>query len=398
MTGGLRIVVTGLIAQHPLGGVTWDYIQYPLGLARMGHDVWYLEDSGEWPYDIHGSGGRASAVHDCRQNLEHLQSVMARMGLADRWMFRCPIGSAWFGLPDAQRRAVLDSADLLINVSGTLNRPEEYRSVARLAYIDSDPVFTQVKIASGAGRFPGRVGQHDVHFSFGERLADVDEPDVPRTCFDWQPTRQPIVLSEWEPAETTRPTFTTVFNWASYRAESFNGRKYGQKYMEFDRFIDLPRRVAPTRLELAVKGVQRRRKPTAPIERLRRHGWHVVSPEVVCPDLDSYRDYIASSRGEWSVAKHGYVVGQAGWFSCRSACYLAAGRPVVVQDTGFSDVLPVGEGIVAFRTLDEAVDALADVESKYERHSRSARAIAEEYFDSDRVLGDLIDRAMQSTS
>jgi hypothetical protein len=206
------------------------------------------------------------------------------------------------------------------------------------------------------------------------------------------------VLSEWEGADATRPTYTTVFNWASYRAESFNGQRYGQKNIEFDRFIDLPRRVAPTQLELAVKGVRRRGKPTAPIERLLRHGWRVVSPDVVCPDVDSYRDYITSSRGEWSVAKHGYVVGQAGWFSCRSACYLAAGRPVVVQDTGFADVLPVGEGIVAFRTLEEAVAGLAEVESSYARHSRAARAIAEEYFDSTRVLGDLIDRAMQSTS
>jgi hypothetical protein len=364
----------------------------------MGHDVWYLEDSGEWPYDVRGSGGRASAVADCSANLAHLQSVMSRIGFADRWMFRCPIGSTWFGLPDAQRRAVLDHADLLINVSGTLNRPEEYRSVKRLAYIDSDPVFTQVKIASGEGRFPGRVGQHDVHFSFGERFADANGPDVPATCFDWQPTRQPIVLSEWRSAETTRSAYTTVLNWASYRAESYNGRRLGQKNVELDRFIDLPRRVAPTQLELAVKGVRRRGKPTAPIERLLRHGWRVVSPDVVCPDLDSYRDYIASSRGEWSVAKHGYVAGQVGWFSCRSACYLATGRPVVVQDTGFSDVLPVGEGIVAFRTLDEAVDALADVESKYERHARAARAIAEEYFDSKRVLGELINRAMQGTS
>jgi hypothetical protein len=310
-------------------------------------------------------------------------------------MFRCPIGSKWFGAPDAKRREVLDTADLLINVSGTLNRPDDYRSVRRLAYIDSDPVFTQVKIASGVGRFPGRVARHDVHFSFGERIAELDGPEVPRTDFDWQPTRQPIVLSEWKEADQTRSAYTTVFNWASYRAETFNGRRYGQKNIEFDRFIDLPRRVAPAELELAVKGVRRRGKPTAPIERLRKHGWRVVSPDEVCPDVDSYRDYIASSRGEWSVAKHGYVAGQAGWFSCRSACYLAASRPVIVQDTGFSEVLPVGEGIVAFRTLDEAVAGIGDVETHYARHSRAARAIAEEYFDSNRVLGDLVERAMR---
>jgi hypothetical protein len=398
VTSTLRIVVTGLLAQHPLGGVTWDYLQYPLGLARLGHDVWYLEDSGEWPYDVNGPGGRASSVEDCSANLERLRSVMDRIGLADRWMYRCPIGSTWFGLADAQRESVIGSADLLLNVSGTLHRPERYRSIPRLAYVDSDPVFTQVKIASGAGRFPARVDQHDVHFSFGERIGESLSEAVPRTRFDWQPTRQPIVLSEWPRAASGRSVYTTVLNWASYAAPSYNGCRYGQKNVEFAHFMELPELVAPVELEVAVKAVRRRGKPTAPVERMQRLGWRVVSPDVVCPDLDSYREYITSSRGEWSVAKHGYVVGQPGWFSCRSACYLAAGRPVVVQDTGFADVLPVGEGIVAFRTLDEAVDALADVESRYAHHSRAAREIAEEYFDSNRVLGELIDRAMQSAS
>src|SRR4029079_7838198 len=137
---------------------------------------------------------------------------MDRSVLTDRCMFRCPIGSKWFGAPDAKRREVLDTADLLINVSGTLNRPDDYRSVRRLAYIDSDPVFTQVKIASGVGRFPGRVAQHDVHFSFGERIRDSGSV-VPPTCFDWQPTRQPIVLSEWPAADKGRSVYTTVLNW-----------------------------------------------------------------------------------------------------------------------------------------------------------------------------------------
>jgi hypothetical protein len=397
MTSALRIVVTGLLAQHPLGGVTWDYLQYPLGLARLGHDVWYLEDSGEWPYDVKGPGGRASSVDDCSANLERLRSVMDRIGLTDRWMYRCPIGSTWFGLADAERERVLASADLLMNVSGTLHRPEHYRSVPRLAYIDSDPVFTQVKIAAGTGRFPGRVDQHDVHFSFGERIGDATPSVVPKTRFDWLPTRQPIVLSEWPTATGGRSAYTTVLNWASYKAPSYNGCRYGQKNVEFAHFMDLPQRVAPLELEVAVKAVRRRGKPTAPIERMQRHGWRVVSPDVVCPDLDSCRDYISSSRGEWSVAKHGYVLGQVGWFSCRSACYLAAGRPVVVQDTGFSEVLPVGEGIVAFRNLDEAVEGLADVEAGHARHSRAARAIAEEYFDSNRVLGDLVERAMRGS-
>ncbi len=397
MSGGLRIVVTGLIAQHPLGGVTWDYLQYPLGLARLGHDVWYLEDSGEWPYDVNGPGGRESSVDDCGANIERLRSVMERIGLADRWMYRCPIGSTWFGVPDEQRATILRTADLLLNVSGTLVRPQEYRSVRRLAYIDSDPVFTQIKLATHKGRFPGRVAQHDVHFSFGERIAAGANPKLPATDFDWMPTRQPIVLSEWRPGSAGRPAFTTVLNWASYAAVNYDGQRYGQKNVEFQRFMDLPARVAPVELEVAVKAVKRRGKPTAPIDRMERHGWHVVAPDVVCHDLDSYREYIESSRAEWSVAKHGYVLGAPGWFSCRSACYLAAGRPVVVEDTGFEGVLPVGEGLLTFRTLDEAAHAVAAVDSQYERHAKAARAIAEEYFDSARVLADLVERAMQGS-
>ncbi|MBA2665518.1 MAG: hypothetical protein H0U69_00620, partial [Trueperaceae bacterium] len=157
--------------------------------------------------------------------------------------------------------------------------------------------------------------------------------------------------------------------------------------------LDLPSRVAPTVLELAVAEGKTDRTPR---DLLLRHGWRLVDPAEACPDLDSYRDYVSSSRAEWSVAKHGYVAGAAGWFSCRSACYLAAGKPVVVQDTGFSAVLPTGEGLLAFTTPDEAVEAIAEVETDHARHARAARAIAEAYFDSAKVLTCFVDEAMAS--
>jgi hypothetical protein len=183
-------------------------------------------------------------------------------------------------------------------------------------------------------------------------------------------------------------------NWTSYKPVAFNGHIYGQKDLELERFLDLPARVAPTVLELAVNSGKTRRTPRRMLE---HRGWRLVDPKVTCPDLDSYRRYIETSKAEWSVAKHGYVEGQSGWFSCRSACYLAAGRPVVVQDTGFSSVLPVGEGIIPFSSIDEAIAGIHDVEENYARHSRAARGFAQEWFDAGRVLSHLIDIAMVPT-
>ena len=177
-------------------------------------------------------------------------------------------------------------------------------------------------------------------------------------------------------------------NWTSYKPITFEGQTYGQKDVEFRRFIDLPRSVAPTIMELAVNAGKVARTPYA---LLRHKGWHTVDPMQACPDLDSYREYIESSLAEWSVAKNGYVEGRMGWFSCRSACYLAAGRPVVVQDTG--QVLPSGDGLLTFRTPEEAIWQIRAVEREYAHHSRAARSIAEEYFDSNRVLSKLIDVA-----
>jgi hypothetical protein len=409
----LRIIVTGLIAQHPLlGGVTWDYLQYVLGLARLGHDVYYFEDSGQWPYTPDGgASGNDWIAYDGAPNVDHLAKVMARFGLADRWAYRFPIKPRWFGLSAPKRRTVIGSADLLLNVSGTLRRPADYRRVKRLVYIDSDPVFTQVKLALPRGhrKFRKRVNAHDIHFSFGEAPSRT----VPDTGHRWRPTRQPIVLSEWTHAAAPREAFTTVMSWTSYRPLSYAGRKFGQKDVELARFLDLPARVSPTMLEIALNRTQHadweaeRRTPSlgdeavgsqraTAAERLSRMGWRVADAAEVGRDLDSYRRYIQSSKAEWSVAKGGYVRGQAGWFSCRSACYLAAGRPVVVQDTGFGAILPTGEGILAFRTMEEAVAAIREVESDYGRHAKAARAIAEEYFDSDKVLPRLIAEALGS--
>ena len=381
----LRIIVTGLITQYPLGGVTWDYFQYVLGFARLGHDVYYLEDTGQWPYNPN-EGGMAK---DSKFNVEYLANVMKRFGLADKWAYCFPWKSQWFGISERKRSEAIQSADLIINVSGTFQKPWNYRKAKLLIYIDSDPVFTQIKLARGQKDFSKMIDVHDVHFTFGEAFSKA----VPVTGHQWRPTRQPIVLSEWHPAKPRRDVYTTVMNWTSHNDVVYNGQTYSQKDVEFKRFLELPSRVAPTVLEIAANIGKTRRTPH---DLLAYKGWRVVDPEKVCPDLDSYRKYIETSKAEWSVAKNGYVLGQPGWFSCRSACYLAAGRPVVVQDTGFSSVLPVGEGILPFRTMEEAANGIREVETNYDKHAKAARAIAEEYFDSDRVLTHMIDIAASS--
>lgn len=384
MSSALRIVVTGLIAQYPMGGMTWHYLQYVLGLARLGHEVYYIEDTGQWPYQPSADG----LAKDCAFNVDYLGTLMARFGLENRWAYRFPWHSQWFGLPEATRKRAIETADLLINVSGTLEHPEEYRSAKVMAYVDTDPVFTQVKIASGNDYFRKLIEQHDVLFSFGEHQSE----HTPQTGHDWIPTRQPVVLEEWQPQPGHREVFTTVMNWSSYKPLEFQGKAYGQKDIEFKRFMDLPELVAPTVLELAAAQGKEQKLPK---ELLVHKGWRLVDPREVCADLDGYRDYVRSSKAEWSVAKNGYVVGQSGWFSCRSACYLAAGRPVVLQETGFSKVLPVGEGLLSFSTPAEAREGIRQVEADYDRHSRAARAIAEECLDSDKVLSHLVERALE---
>lgn len=376
----LRVIVTGYIAQYPMGGVAWDYLHYVLGLRQLGHDVYYLEDTGLWPFSIAGKAFSRS----CRPNVEYLSQIMQRFGLGERWAYHCAPSSRWSGLSASGRNEILRSADLLINVSGSLQRPWRYSRVKRLAYIDSDPAFAQIRLAQDKPDCRKGIEAHDVLFSFGECLS---RSDVTAAGYRWRPTRQPVVLSEWPFPTPHRGVWTTVASWKSYKPIRYGGRTFGQKDVEFRRFLELPRLAAPAVLELACAG----RMPRA---RFAGRGWRLVDPNMVCPDLDSYRDYVRSSKAEWSVAKNGYVVGRVGWFSCRSACYLAAGRPVVVQDTGFGRVLPTGEGILPFRTLEQAVAGIREVEAHYERHSKAARAIAEECFDSGKILRRLIDEAM----
>lgn len=415
LDSSLRIVVTGLIAQHPfLGGISWHYLQYVLGLSRLGHEVYYFEDSGQWPYNFDGgASGDDWISYDCSENVTYLNSLMRRFGLENRWAYRFPIRDQWYGLSTNKRRQIVTTADILLNVSGSLEFPDKYRHRGKLIYVDTDPVFTQVKLARGELDFGKRVDAHDVHFSYGEYTSN----SVPTTGHHWQPTRQPIVLSEWQPSNPPRNVYTTIMSWTSYKPLAYAGKVYGQKDVEFYRFLDLPRKVKPVELELSLSNIEhtnwRTQTDNVPLEvfelmkgqsewgshdLLTCAGWNVVDAKTTCGDVDSYRNYIQCSKAEWSVAKSAYVQGLCGWFSERSACYLASGRPVVVQDTGFSKVLPVGNGLFAFSTIEQAAAAIETIEANYSREAEAARAIAEEYLVSDRVLTQLVEKTFTDDS
>jgi hypothetical protein len=390
----LNVIVAGLIGQYPIGGVTWDYVQYILGLRALGHKVWYIEDSEQWPYnpDENGCGREA------RYNAEYLAGVMGRFDLADRWSYRFPGGSLpsgevfperLYGLSPERRRQAIAHADVLINVSSGIGDPLRYRDVPRLVYVDTDPVFTQIRAVQDP-RFRAHLDAHDAHFTYGECPSQA----VPDTGHHWRPMRKPIAIDQWDPSRARRDVFTTVMNWTSYGDVTWNGRGYGQKDQEFLRFLDLPQLAAPHIFELAVGGGITRR---APRDLLVERGWRLVDPLTRCAGVDDYRRYIETSIGEWTVAKNAYVEGRSGWFSGRSACYLAAGNPVVVQDTGFSPPLPTGVGIVAFNTLEQAVAGVREVASHWRHHSRAAREIAEAYFDAGRLTSRLLDDVSSSS-
>lgn len=394
----LRIVVCGLITQHPrLPGMTWHHAHYLAGLKDLGHDVFYLEDSGQWPYVLDGGPKEEDwLATDCQENVRHLDTTLERIGLTGRWAYRFPRSGEWFGMTTSRRREILQSADLLVNVSGSLENPGSYRLGPRLAYVDTDPVFTQIRLDVDTD-FANQVDTHDVLFTFGERLPATFNVGG-RT---WLPTRQPIIIREWAGTQPTRASFTTVMNWTSYKPLLYRGQTYGQKDVEFMRFIDLPGRVRPVPMEVALPPLQHPEweqggvpGSSLSMTRLRSNGWAVVDSLRHCATIDSYRSYIQDSRAEWSVAKQGYVRGQAGWFSERSACYLAAGRPVVTQDTGLAAVLPCGDGIRVFTSEEEAADAVREVDGNYEHHAAAAAAIAHEYFDSSKVLRTLLESAL----
>ena len=379
----MRIIITGLVGQYPFGGVIWDYLQYLLGFRKLGHEVLYLEDSGAWPYDP--VAGTITA--DCSFALRSLKKIFADFDLADSWVYRNGADGNFYGAGEKVAREWLRHGDLLVNVSSAGWLRDYDLRVGHKMFIDGDPMFCQIGLLDGSNpQYAGRLRDHHSHFTFGLSVGQPSCP-VPVDGITWRPTVQPIALDHWPvtPAPPHAP-WTTVMNWSSYPPKTWEGRPYGQKDLEFKKFFNLPKTTsAHFRLAMGL-GVDAQR----PADHLRQIGWDLVEPQDVVPDHLTYRTFLQNSAAEWSVAKHGYVEGQTGWFSCRSACYLALGRPVVVQETGWTKHLPSGQGALAFTDLAEAVDAIARVTRDYAHHAQAARRMAEEHFEAKQVCQQLL--------
>ena len=378
-----RVIVFGLMFDLPYAGIIVQFLHYLLGLRRLGWDVWYVEDSLSWPYDP----VERTASADPIRSIETVSRTLERFGFGDRWIYRCAVPDVrCFGAGPAALAALYRDADLVLNVTGAQEIRDEHEAIRRLVYVQSDPFGLQVDIENGDEWAAGQLGRHDVHFSFGE-LVGTASCDLPTAGVQWLPTRQPVALELW-PNRPPGDRFTTVTTWRNNSKEKvWNGVPfYWTKDREFLSVIDLPRHTAAT-LELAIDGV-----PDESAE-LIGHGWHLARRPDLTDDFDAYRGYILESRGEFTAARDQVVRPRTGWFSDRSASYLAAGRAVVTQETGFSEDLPTGDGLFAFTGVDDAAAALNERERDPQGQGASARAIAEEYFAAERVLGSLISRA-----
>lgn len=389
VTGRLRdgragtAIVFGLMFDLPYSGIVLQFMQYLIGLRTLGWDVWYVEDSRSWPYD---PTGRDAAV-GAEQSVWSVAPVLERYGFADRWIYRSAFAaSECFGAGEAVLQQLYREADVALNVTGAQELREEHRSIPLLVYVQSDPFGMQVDVANGNAYARDQLAAHHCHFTFGE-LVGTPQCLVPDAGLQWQPTRQPVVIDLWKGGQRG-PSYTTVTTWHNSAKEVVwqGERYYWTKDREFLAVIELPTRTR-ARLELALDEVP----PEA--DDLRRHGWALVRSQGVVVDPEAYRRYILGSRGEFTVARDQYVRPRTGWFSDRSACYLAAGKPVITQDTGFGEILPTGVGLHAYGDTAGAAAALDEVEDDYEHHARGAREVAEEYFAAERVLEDLLRRA-----
>ncbi len=368
----MKILFAGIIARYPFGGVTWCSLMYLLGLRALGHEVFYIEDTGECVYDPIQN----TRATDPSYGTAYIHAALEPHGLGDRWSFVNYDGSYHGRSADEVRRYCAD-ADLYVNLSGgSWFWRDEYARIPRRVFIDSDPAFTQLAIAKGEPWYVDFFTRFSHLFTFG---ANVGTPAsaIPVGRFNWHKTWQPVTLDDWRTTRPPGPQFSTVMTW---QIESF-ADVGGNKDQEFVKYIDLPSRTVQP-FELAINGPQ---------ALLRQHGWGTRPAMEVSRTPALYRDFIQASRAEFGVAKHTYVASRSGWFSDRTACYLAAGRPAVVQDTGWTAHLPSGAGLFAFSSPDEALAGIDAVNADYPRHARRAEEIAREHFDAARILARLLD-------
>ena len=381
----MLILISGALANRPSnGGGAWVRLSWLRGFQRLGCQVFFLEQIRRGScVDAEG----APASFEKSENLAYFRKVVAQFGLEGCAALVCDDGSDSHGatIPDLEH--IVQSADLLVNITGHLTMPRLFQGARHKAYIDIDPGFTQYWHASGVSG--AHLEGHDLYYTIGENIGDAACP-IPTGGIEWRPIRQPVVLDDWPVADPASgfDRFTTIASWrGAFGPVDADGRRFGLKVHEFRKVIELPRRTGlDFEIALDIHPGDARDQ-----ESLVAHGWRVVDPRLAAGDPAGFRRYVQQSGAEFSVAQGIYVETNSGWFSDRTVRYLASGKPALVQDTGVSRCLPVGQGLMAFRTLDEVVEGARRIASDYEAHAVAARAIAERFFDSDTVLSRVLD-------
>jgi len=383
----LRLIILGSIGRIPFAGMAWEALHYLEGFRRLGHEIYYIEDTQSWPYDPE----QDASSPNCQPAVKYIAQVMDWAGLADRWAYRAaePDGRI-YGLCESQFAKVFQEADVLINWGASTRLRDEHLNVPIRILLQTDPGGDEILVAQGDPDTVEMLGAHTHFFNWAENLGAPD-CGLPTGRFRYWTTRMPVVLDWFSPPANngTRPAqlrFTTVANWQQPGEIEWNGEVYSwSKHRQFLKFIDLPGRIGQP-IELALGSVDEEST-----QLLVSHGWQVIDASPVGTDMLPFRDYIFGSDGEFTVAKDQYVRLRTGWFSDRSAYYLSAAKPVITQDTGFGRILPTGEGLFSFSTMEEIITAFEAIRSDYKRHSHAARAIAEEYFRAETVLAKFID-------
>jgi hypothetical protein len=381
----MRILVSGMIARDPFqGGATWAMLQYVVGLIRLGHDVTFVESI---PRSTIVPSG---ATLERSKNAMYLRSITRDFDLEGKAALVVDETRESIGLPYPTVERLAKQADLILNISGVLRDRELLHSTARRVYVDLDPSFTQLW-HSAQGIDMG-FEDHTDFFTVGLAVGTA-QSSVPTCGVDWQPILPPVVLDLWPTAaDIVHDAFTTVANWRSYGSIDHGDIFYGQKAHSLRNLFALPQKTSETfLLALAIHEGEH-----DDLRALSGHGWQLIDPRRVCASPHAYRAFLQGSKAELGIAKSGYVVSRCGWFSDRSACYLASGRPVLAQDTGYGSFLPTGEGLLSFSTVPEAVAAVDKINRRYEAHARMARALAEEHFDAVKVLTGVLQALSES--
>ena len=379
----------GFMGSIPIAGVIWQHIHFIVGLQRLGHDVFYIEDSARLPYN--------PETFDTSEDFGYAAKVLGRLAtefdFEGRWGYcgRFVQDLPTAGLSLDRIRQLYREADAILNVCGTQEFNDDLLVSERILYVESDPAVEQIKIDQENESTLNYLRRHHALFTFGENVGTPGFP-VPTHGFPWLPTRQPVVTDLWKTTEPPRDAavFTSIANWSTSGLKDITWR--GEKYLwsksrEFLRFVEAPKQSGET-FELAT---DIKDEPTK--RQFLENGWRLVSPVQMSVDYWEYHDYIRASKGEFTVAKDQYVRLNTGWFSDRTACYLAAGRPVITQDTGFTAHGDSKRGLLTFQTMEDIVEAVKMVNADYAAHSRAAQEIAREVFEAEKVLKSLLDRA-----